>query len=63
MERIVHVVGRNGVEYDMPMTAEQVAFFLRLAQLKSPDDIAKTFSELVALKCDQEEQDKAARLN
>lgn len=47
MKRIVHVVGRNGIEYDVPMTAEQAAFFLKLAEVKSIADPAITFSDLV----------------
>ncbi len=38
MKRIVHVVGRNGKEYNVPMTAEQAAFYLRLAEFKAFKD-------------------------
>ena len=48
MKRIVLVVGRNGVTYKVPMTAEQAAFFLRLAELKAKTDPGITFDEVVA---------------
>ncbi len=46
--RIVHVVGRNGVAHEVPMTAEQAAFFLRLADFKAATDPGITFQEVVA---------------
>lgn len=52
--RIVHVVVRNGRAYDVPMTAEQAAFYLRLAEFKAMTDPAITFNELVAEKREQE---------
>jgi hypothetical protein len=48
MKRIVRVVGRNGVTYEVPMTAEQAAFFLQLAELKAKADPGITFDEVVA---------------
>lgn len=48
MKRIVRVVGRNGVTYEVPMTAEQAAFFLRLAELKAKTDPGITFDKVVA---------------
>ena len=48
MKRIVRVVGRNGMTYEIPMTAEQAAFFLRLAELKAKTDPGITFDEVVA---------------
>ncbi|HET8851358.1 MAG TPA: hypothetical protein VFN02_02445 [Ktedonobacteraceae bacterium] len=48
MKRIVHIVGRNGVTYAVPMTAEQAAFFLRLAEFKAKTDPGITFHEVVA---------------
>jgi hypothetical protein len=50
MIRIVHVVGRDGKEYDVPMTAEQAAFYLRLAEFKAINDPTINFSVLVAEK-------------
>ena len=48
MKRIVHVIGRNGKEYNVPLTAEQAAFYLRLAAFKALKDPAINFSVLVA---------------
>lgn len=48
MIRIVHVVGRDGKEYDVPMTAEQAAFYLRLAEFKGIKDPTINFNTLVA---------------
>ena len=53
MKRIVHVIGRNGKEYNVPMTAEQAAFYLRLAEFKAIKDPSINFSVLVA---DQQEK-------
>jgi hypothetical protein len=46
--RIVHVVGRNGVAYEVPMTAEQAAFFLRLTEFKAAANPGITFHDVVA---------------
>jgi hypothetical protein len=56
MIRIVHVVGRNGKEYDVPMTAEQAAFYQRLAEFKAMNDPTINFSVLVAEKRERELQ-------
>jgi hypothetical protein len=48
MKRIVRVTGRNGKEYNVPMTAEQAAFYLRLAEFKAVKDPSINFSVLVA---------------
>jgi len=45
--RIVRVVGRNGVVYEVPMTAEQATFFLRLAEFKATTDPGITFHDVV----------------
>lgn len=63
MQRIVRVVEQNGVEYEVPMTAEQAAFFLLLAELKAPDDIMKTFRELIVSREDMISESQSARLN
>jgi len=63
MKRIVHVVAHNGVEYDVPMTAEQAAFFLKLAEYKSATEQEITFCELVANKVEEELQRKSGQLN
>ena len=56
MIRIVHVVGRNGKEYDVRMTAEQAAFYQRLAEFKAINDPTINFSVLVAEKRERELQ-------
>lgn len=56
MIRIVHVVGRDGREYDVPMTAEQAAFYLRMAEFKAINDPTINFSVLVAEKREKELQ-------
>lgn len=47
MKRIVQVKGQNGVAYAVPMTAEEVAFFLKLADIKAKTQPKVTFDELV----------------
>jgi len=56
MKRIVHVIGRNGKEYDVPLTAEQAAFYLRLAAFKAMKDPTINFSILVAEQREKEFQ-------
>jgi len=56
MKRIVHVIGRNGKEYNVPMTAEQASFYLRLATLKAMKDPTINFSVLVAEQREKELQ-------
>jgi len=56
MKRIVHVIGRNGKEYDVPLTAEQAAFYLRLAAFKAMKDPTINFSILVAEQREKELQ-------
>ena len=48
MYRMVSVVGRNGRIHTVPMTAEQTAFYLRLAELRAVTDPRVTFSTIVA---------------
>jgi hypothetical protein len=56
MQRIVHVIGRNGKEYSVPMTAEQAAFYLRLAEFKAIKDPSINFNTLVAEQQEKELQ-------
>jgi len=56
MKRIVHVIGRNGKEYNVPMTAEQAAFYMRLAEFKAIKDPSINFSVLVAEQKEKELQ-------
>jgi hypothetical protein len=48
MKRLVRVVGHNGVTYEVPMTAEQAAFFLRMAEYKANSIPGITFNDVVA---------------
>ncbi len=63
MYRTVHVVARNGRAYDMPMTAEQAAFYLRLAEFKAATDPAITFNDLIAEKREKELQRQSKHQN
>src|SRR5713226_768375 len=63
MHRIVRVVARHGRNYEVPLTAEQAAFFLRLAEYKALADPAITFGDLVAEKGERELQRKRRQGN
>ena len=63
MYRTVHVVARNGKAYDMPMTAQQAAYYMRLAEFKAATDPAITFNDLIAEKKEQELQRKSKHRN
>ncbi|HLX58689.1 MAG TPA: hypothetical protein VKR83_16845 [Ktedonobacteraceae bacterium] len=63
MYRIVHVVGRSGRAYDVPLTAEQAAFYLRLAEFRAASDPTITFADLLAEKREQELQRKSKQRN
>ena len=56
MHRIVRVVARNGRAYDVPLTAEQAAFYLRMAEYKALADPTTTFGDLLAAKREKEVQ-------
>jgi hypothetical protein len=56
MHRIVRVVASNGRSYDMPLTAEQAAFYLRMAEYKAVADPSITFGDLLAAKREKEVQ-------
>jgi len=56
MKRIVHVIGRDGKEYNVPLTAEQAAFYLRLAAFKALKDPTINFCVLVAEHKEKESQ-------
>jgi hypothetical protein len=58
--RIVRVVGRTGMTYEVPMTAEQATFFLRLAEFKATTDPGITFHDVVA---DWRQKQSHARLS
>ncbi len=63
MKRIVCVVDNNGVEYKVPMTAEQAAFILRLAEMKATIDPTITFMDLVVEMYEGEQKSQSDRLN
>ena len=63
MHRIVRIVARNGKTYDVPLTAEQAAFFLRMAEYKAVANPAITFGDLVAEKGEKELQRKRKHYN
>ncbi len=48
MMRIARVMGRSNVIYEVPMTAEQAAFFLRLAEFRAIAEPEITFHDVVA---------------
>jgi hypothetical protein len=56
MERVVTIIGKNGVEYTASLTAEQANYYLRLAQLRasSDDEVMKKFAELIISKSKQD---------
>lgn len=58
MHRIVSVVASNGRAYDVPLTAEQAAFYLRMAEYRAVADPSITFSDLLAAKSEKEMQRK-----
>jgi HJR/Mrr/RecB family endonuclease len=63
MYRTVHIVARNGKAYDMPMTAQQAAYYMCLAEFKAATDPAITFNDLIAEKKEQELQRKSKHRN
>ena len=58
MKRIVRVAEQNGTTHEVPMTAEQAAFYLRLAEMKAQTDQNVTFCDVVA---ETQKQDKLRR--
>ena len=65
MEKVITIVGKNGVEYTVSLTGEQADYYLRLAQLRasSPDDVMHKFSELIINKSKQEARQAKAQYN
>lgn len=47
MYRIVQIAERNGRMHQIPMTAQQADFYLRLTALKAGTDPAVTFHDVV----------------
>lgn len=58
MHRIVRIVASDGRAYEVPLTAEQTAFYLRMAELKALVDPSVTFGDLLAAKREKEMQGK-----
>lgn len=65
MEKVITVVGKNGVEYSVSLTGEQADYYLRLAQMRasSPDDVMHEFSELIINKSKQDTRRSKAQYN
>ncbi len=65
MDKIVTVVGKNGVELTVSLTAEQVDYYLHLAQSRapSPDEVVKEFAELIISMIKQDTQQNKAQYN
>ena len=65
MEKVITIVGKNGVEYTVSLTGEQANYYLRLAQLRasSPDDVMDEFSKLIVSKSKQEARQAKAQYN
>ena len=58
MEKVITIVGKNGVEYTVSMTAEQANDYLRLAQSRAASDneVMHEFAELIISKSEQDTQ-------
>lgn len=54
MHRIVRVVASNGRAYEVPLTGQQAAYYLRLAEYKAVADPSVTFGDLLAAKSEKE---------
>ena len=58
MEKVITIVGKNGVEYTVSLTAEQTNYYLRLAQSRalSDNEVMQEFAELIISKSKQDRQ-------
>jgi hypothetical protein len=65
MEKLVTVVGKNGVKCTASLTAEQTDYYLRLAQVRasSHGDVMKEFRTLIIGKSQQDMQYHKAQYN
>jgi hypothetical protein len=63
MHRIVRVVARNGRAYDVPLTAEQANFYLRMAEYKAVANPSITFGDLLVETREKELQQKCRQGN
>ena len=63
MHRIVRVVASNGRAYEVPLTAEQAAFYLRMAEYRAVTNPSITFGDLLAETREKEMQRKRRQSN
>ena len=65
MEKVITIVGKNGVEYTISLTAEQANDYLHLAQSRasSPGEVMHEFGELIISKSKQDTQQNKVRYN
>jgi len=65
MEKVITVVGKNGVEYTVSLTGEQADYYLRLAQMRasSSDDVMNKFAELIMSKSKEDRRRSKAQYN
>ena len=65
MEKVVTVVGKNGVEYSVSLTAEQADYYLRLAQMRasSPEGVMQEFGDLIMNRSEQDRRRSKAQYN
>jgi hypothetical protein len=65
MEKVITVVGKNGVEYTVSLTGEQADYYLRLAQMRasSSDDVMNKFAELIMSKNKEDRRRSKAQYN
>lgn len=65
MKKVVTVLGKNGVEYTVALTAEEANYYLQLAQVRASavDDIMEQFSEFIISKSEHETQHNKDQYN
>ncbi len=63
MKRLVRVVDRNGVAHEVPMRAEEAAFFMQLTELKARENPSITFHDVVTTWLEKMQRDQEERSN
>ena len=63
MKRLVRVVARDGVAHDVPMRAEEAAFFMKLTELEARTDPSITFHDVVAAWIERRQREMEERGN
>jgi hypothetical protein len=65
VEKLITIVGKNGVEYTASLTAEQTNYYLRLAQSRasSDNDVMQEFAELIINKSKQDTHQNKEQYN